>query len=617
MSPILFGERPLRARAVQWLVVVLCLLSAGYYLASTTWSVWHHGWTEMFADQFQLYAKLLELPFPESVLTPDNQHRHVVSHLGRLAELHWGGGGQAISIAVNLGMLWLLWLTLAAWTGRERALPLATRAALLLLATLALMWRGSARTQFHGNEGLQVYLVILCAIIAVHCVESMRSRPRWQPLAGALLAATAATFSFASGVAVFAVFVALVVVRRVAPRWIVASVVYTALALSAYVFLMPGGGAVRASLTFAPLQLLQHATTWLASFWTTGWLAYAGEGVVGIDAAGMTTVTPPLGAWLVASAQALFALVGGPGLLDLASVIGALGVLLLFGCAWRAWRDPAAVSRVEVLGIGLAGFAMVVALLVALGRNWLFIAVPGQLLADRYVIWTNVFWLGLALAIGARVGRGPLAAATAGAVAIALAVLLYPTHQIGSGWAQAVERLVEQRAAQIAAGVHGQGMAEHTATGSRQFTLPVLEVLRRHQAGMFRHPRQRLIGASPVLPPTAAALASISVPRRVEEDGTGALAGWHIEGRLLDPGLRARIDGLVVAERSGRIVGIGEFSFAERVTPWRRIDRVAEGFDAYFRADADCSGLRLYGVDAAATAFVALAEIADCAQPDR
>ncbi len=242
MSPILFGERPLRARAVQWLVVVLCLLSAGYYLASTTWSVWHHGWTEMFADQFQLYAKLLELPFPESVLTPDNQHRHVVSHLGRLAELHWGGGGQAISIAVNLGMLWLLWLTLAAWIGRERALPLATRAALLLLATLALMWRGSARTQFHGNEGLQVYLVILCAIIAVHCVESMRSRPRWQPLAGALLAATAATFSFASGVAVFAVFVALVVVRV-----IVASPSFQARAIS--------GGSCRVSMPGARVSM--------------------------------------------------------------------------------------------------------------------------------------------------------------------------------------------------------------------------------------------------------------------------------------------------------------------------------------------------------------------------
>ena len=102
MNPVIVWERRWRGRAVQWLVVGLCLLSVGYYLASTTWSVWHHGWTEMFADQFQLYAKLLELPFPESVLTPDNQHRHVISHLGRLAELHWGGGGQEISIAVNL-----------------------------------------------------------------------------------------------------------------------------------------------------------------------------------------------------------------------------------------------------------------------------------------------------------------------------------------------------------------------------------------------------------------------------------------------------------------------------------------------------------------------------------
>jgi hypothetical protein len=602
------------ARGIHGALALLCLLALAYYAASTSWAVWHHGFTEMFADQFQLYAKLLNQPFPENVLSTDNEHRHVLSHLGRLVELRFGQGGQEISIGVNLVMMWALASALALWIALDRQLPSTLRWAMVLAAALAIFWRGSARTQFHGNEGLQVYLVILCAMVAVHCAESMRAQARWRFVLVAWLASVAATFSFATGVAVFAVMSAMVVLRRVQFRWVTITLAGAVLALYTYMFVMPGAQSVRASLNFDPLVQLSHANTWLASFWTTAWLSYADSGNAGVDATSMAGIAPPLGAALVQSAQSVFEFTGQPSLLRLAAFIGGGGVLLFLLLAWRAWRDPNSVSRSEALGLGLAGFALTVALLVALGRNWLFVASPEQLLADRYVIWTNLFWFGLAIAAGARWARQAYASAAFALATLAVALMLYPSHQVGSGWAQSAERGVELRAAQIAAGVMVHGIGEHAAIGERALMLSVFETLRKHRIGMFRHPRQRLIGETLKLP-SAPELPRVhlSILERVVDDPPGAMSGWHIEGRLSDPQLRNKIDGLLVADPAGHVVGLGEFSFSWMTAGWQRIDRIAEGFDVYIRNDPDCSRLQLYGVDAEATHFVALGAIPDCA----
>lgn len=604
-----------RLRAI---LAALCLLLAAYYACTTIASVWQLGFTEMFADQFRQYARLLELPFPDNVLAPDNAHRQIASNMVRLADLHWGAGNQRIGVMSGLLMLVVAWVMLVVCIWRDTLRGTLFRAAAVLLATVALMWMGAARMQFHGNESFQVYLVMICAVLVIFCVERLRDAPALKPVAWAIAAALLALLTFGTGVAVFGLLVAMMVVRGVALRWLLPTALIGAAAVLSYLFLLPGADGVRGSLTLAPLEVARNASCWLASFWTSSWLSFAHEGGAGITPEQMATL--PSGAAIVVSARWMFALTGQPSLLNMACGLGAAGMLVWGGLILHAWRHPRSVSSIHALGLGLSTFALMIAVLVALGRATLFAQHPDQILAERYVQWTNVFWLGLALAFACWCARGQGPAPDVGMriggfgiaiAAIAVAGLVYPTHWLWHGWAASAEREIEKRAAQLQTGVLTPGIETHTDTPDLQHLQSALDVLRLHAAGMFRSPRSRLMGTTlPRLPVLAGdPLVHLGAVTAVAAYGESGHRGWQVDGDLLDPGLRHIIDGLIAVDGTGRVVGMGEFGYSYRRWRWTPVDFSAEGFDLYARSLAPCTVITVYGVDDAATRFVGLVAI--------
>jgi hypothetical protein len=589
----------------------LCLLFAAYYTITASVAIWHLGFSEMFADQFTQYPRLLELQFPDNVIAPDNAHRQITSNLVRLADIHWGGGDQLIGVFIGLCFLLVTLVILVVRLLSDRDHDLSFRFAAATLAAVALMWMGSARILFHSNDSVQVYLVMTCTLIVITCVESLRDRPSLMTSAMALAASYVAMLSFGTGVGVFGLLVAMMVIRRVELRWMLPTALIGSLGVFAYMFLMPGSEGVRGSLTLVPLEVGRNAATWLSSFWFASWLSFADAGAAGINAELMSLTRS--GAVLVTTARAAFAVTGQPPLLSLAFVIGVAGLGLLAILTLRAWRRPDSVTRTEALGLGLSLFAACVAVIVGLGRSQLFAIYPEQVLADRYVQWTNLFWLGLALALGARVAHRRWGIATSVAVALLVSAMVYPTHWLWHGWALTVERRIEQRAAEAQVGVIAAGIFEHYALTDVDTVKSKIAILRRHQVGMFRAPRNRLMGESLVLPKSAAdPLVNLGTLDFVEEEQAAKVPGWHIEGYLLDGGLRRQIDGLLVANDAGQVLGLGEFGYRMGPDNWRRIDATAEGFDVYLRAEAPCRGLTLFGVDDAAQRFIPLATLPEC-----
>lgn len=118
--------------------------------------------------------------------------------------------------------------------------------------------------------------------------------------------------------------------------------------------------------------------------------------------------------------------------------------------------------------------------------------------------------------------------------------------------------------------------------------------------------------ANSLLVPIAAG-AEISEAKKVDESIRVPISGWALEGVLIDPDLRRRISGVIAVAADGTVIGLGEFSFIRRAKGLGRLDAIADGFDLYFRTPVeDCSSIRLYGVDDAASIFVPLAEWRHC-----
>ena len=610
-------ERSVASRWAAAAMSAMLLAVAAYYAGSTLFAVWHYGWSEMFADQFWQYTKLIEQPFPMSIMLPDSQHRQVMSHLLRLADIRYGGGDQVIGVIAGLAAMIALLSALCVVIWRQREWTVLVRAAITTLATAALMWMGSARMQFHGNEAFQVYAIMGCAVLAILAIERLRARARSRYLVFALIAATVAAMTFASGIAVFGLVVVMLWLRRMPARWLLGSVAASLLLVLAYTVLLPGGDSVRGMVSLSPGPIAKNTAAWLGSAWVNAWLAFADAGIAGVDADLMARER--LGAPLVASARWLSAVFGQPSRVAMATVIGLGGLMGLAGLGWRLRRCPEHRSTVEIVGVGLAVFALGVALLVAVGRSQLFALVPDQVLADRYLPWSVLFWLGLAMATAARLTAVPGGPWLTAAAALLVPVLLYPTHRLGYGVAAAIERSVEMRAAQLQAGVFATGMARHCAIANLDYVRGFVATLREHRVGMFRQPRNHLLGTTVThLPGAAAAQAWVGDLQPLREDGSTAFAGWAVQGVLLDARLRERIDGLVVVDAQRRVVGIGEFSYRTRgAGGWSRIDRVADGFDVAIVADAACTGLHLYGVDDAGQRFEALAPLPTCSRPPR
>jgi hypothetical protein len=489
---IVVSRATARAVAAVWWLLALAFVVSG------TLAVLQLGITELYADQWRQYLPYVQEAFPASAFVADNGHRSVFPALIRLAELHWMDGNQWLQLLAGLMFALTAWGIAARIALRDGTLAWLDRAVAVAVVAFAIFWLGNARMLLHGNESANVYLIMLSLVAAVAlAMDRAAGAPR---LTGAGALGVVAAFSFGPGLAVFVGVIAVLLLQR---RWRAAAGLAIAMFVTLAVYMaIPGGDGVRNSLHIAPLANLRTAATWLSSMWLHLLLP-----LVDIDVAARV----PFG--LSGAAQAIArgwqALFGNPWHDVLPFTVAGMA-----GLAWLAWLSARAVRRdagpAMLLGLGMAWFAFAVAGIVALGREEYFAAHPGQIVANRYVPWSCLFWAGLLVAaIGARgTGSGAAAAVASGertdaaapvarlrplhALVLAILFLGLATNGGFRVWSRIVQNGVRVDAAGFASGV-----VDATASFGETVSAEVvhgLPVLREARVSMFAWPEARLIG---------------------------------------------------------------------------------------------------------------------------
>ncbi|MCK7593869.1 hypothetical protein [Pseudomarimonas salicorniae] len=597
MHEVTEGGRARPRRGASLGAGVLAMLVALALGLSTLAHIASYGFAEIYSDQFRQYRNIQQAGMPAALFQPDNGHRQVLPNLVRWMDVEFGQADQRIPLSVGLLMIIAVWGLLLSLAWRERRNSPALAGAVALIATVGLFWAGSARVQYHGNEAVQVHLVILLMLWATRSISALGDTP-WRGWAVGLGCAVLAMLSFATGVAVFAGLLGLAVVLRRPWKEVLVAGAISAACLLTYTFVLPGGDGVRNTISLQPLALAEVAATWIGAFPTTSWLALPVEGAFGAGPE-RVAATGLVGFVLQLSAQALRGLFGWQSQLAAAPVAGVLGFALLAGFCARCWRAPERAGQLERCALGIALFAAALSALVAVGRLEYFKVHPEQMLADRFALYSALFWFALLLCAVARWGEGrwPWLGV---AVALGAAVWILPTQELGRGWASHSARVMEARAAQAQSGVLLDGWAGFADMPDLDAVEASLDYYRQAELGMFRTPRSRAMGRQ-------LAAAQLGEADRLPAQGVRLLAAnpvdspvgpaWHLQG-VLETRIGAD-DGVWAVDAQGAVIGVGElgpgplqrFGFQDR-SDWLQ-------FDLYLRGSwQPCSGVRLFLVDA-------------------
>lgn len=576
-------------RVAPWLLAVAALA----FVATGLWAVATLSWTELYADQWRVHAVHLEQSFPWSVLIHDNGHRQVLPALVRVAEIRLGIGGMALQYLLGTATALLAWALLARTALVDSSLALSTRWLVVALAAFALFWLGLARILLSAYESPTDYFLVACVVGAL--LLATRPQPTAADTAGAALLALLGTFCYGSGVAGFGAVAMLLAVQRRwrGVGWIVAAAVGTALL---YVLLPASGGGGNA-LRIDPVNNILDAAAWLGSLATHlfGWL---------IDPDASRSFPGALRAAVLPLATAWREAVGSLehtrwfALLSLPAVVG------LAVATWRAWRRGDA-GRMHRVGLGLAWFAVGMALIVALARTAYFQEHPGQRYANRYLLWSSLFWLGIMVAWLSRSPVRPAACAVTApsrppvpAVAVALAMLAagWATSSNFRIWGEIVQANIRRDVAGIVSGVVPAGVD----LGETVFAEVERNrsVYRRHHYNAFGWPEARVLGLAVAAGagasgPNATLMATPVANRlqpgaalRLEVAVAGPAPGpWPPRLLALHDGVAT---GVLVAQRSGAsapsyvgfvalpegaVIRIGELDDDGRLRCWVGCDR--------------------------------------------
>ncbi len=586
------------------LVAVVVLALAALWLATSLVAIANYGLRYPAFDQFRLYVDYLSRDFPDSVLQLENGHRPILPALLRVAEVHLFGANQRLQLLVGalLALLGAAVPARAAWHDRASA---AAGAAGVLLAVLGVFWLGNARMLMHGNELVHTYLVVACAGLVAWGLHAGRERRPGAAMAVAGGLALAATFSFGPGMAVFAALFLLAAALRYPWRSAIAPALMFVAAVALYLAELPGDGGVRDSLALRPLDNLSVQLRWLAAPWFHAWLGYADPAVLGM-VAGDDGIDHALGV----SARALAAALGEGWVARAGLGLGALGLAAWVALGLRAWRQGRAMSRLGAIAFGLASFGLGTAAIIALGRLEYFDQHPGQVLADRYLPWSCLFWLGLALgALDLRPRRAArLAAWSAPALALAAMVVLQPSQVTRAGWSAAVHRAIQHASVAAQLGLWDAERMPRHDDASRDAVERTLALMRERGLSMFGEPTYALHRQGWRAPPGDAAVPAGSLARvvRTLAPEPGQPPAVAIEGWFGDIPGRPRELLLVVVDEAGAPRGLARLSFIGPHKRGLRLDLPPRrGFDGYVLEPAPGERLRVLALHPGTRAVLA------------
>jgi hypothetical protein len=465
-----------------------------------------------YADPWRFLVRFLTTPFPENVFAADNGHREVLPNLVRVAELHAFAANQWLQI--GCGVVLALAAAAAALAAFAKHQP-AVRAAAALLISIGWFWLGNARKLAHGNESVSLFCVLGAVLAGLVALRSAGATASWR---GGLIAAACgvvATYSFGAGLAAFLAFTMVLVMARAA---LVSFVPLLLIAGAALVPLLSGLPSTP-GFEWAIGERLDYLLRWLGAP-----LVWAGSPLLDPEHAARLPcqlvrdmLTPIADAAHAACGPRLAA--RWP-----AAAAGGIGLLWLVTATIRHRRrggDP-----LERLALGLAWFGTGVGCLVVGLRVGYFRQYPDQLTSARYVPWSVLLWLGLALTLvlRARSARRALW------LALAVALLLAPSQVWSARAAHRQRTVAERTAAGVAVGVLPRDFP--LVESEEKDVLAAAPLLRAAGAAMFAWPETAVLGRT--LAPTAlqpVAFTDLAV-RKVDNrfPGTGAAVQFHADG---------------------------------------------------------------------------------------
>ncbi|HET7844181.1 MAG TPA: hypothetical protein VFL14_08525, partial [Xanthomonadales bacterium] len=492
------------------------------------------------------------------------------------------GADQSATTAVAFVLALASIAVLLRGTFEDDRLGSVQRAAIACFVALALFWLGNGRMLVQTSEMLNVQFALLALLLGAGAlVRAQHGRAAaWSAAAAAC--ATAATFTFGPGIAAFPALLAVAVAIRVPWRGVASFALALPLVLWLYLFAMPGDEGVRGNLVVDPLVNLRQAMQWLGAPQFTAWLGL--DDPVADPTLRGAIVYQWGGNALLDSARAISAhLPAQGGWLSSSTIVGAIGLFAAAAIALRTWWRRRDAMRLEAMALALALFGAGVAFVIALGRHDLFAKYPGQIFADRYLPWSCLFWLGLAIAaVRALPQRW---GALAGVAAISVAALAYPIHAVQAGWAESFSLLAERGAIALRLGVWDEQVMPWPAEATRPQVQRTMALLREWDGTIWQGLPERDRVLVPGNQDTAGA-STLAVARTFVDPETNRTV-LVFEGHTTWP---QRAGELLVVDAAGRFRGLGLLHGRH---DWRDLVRppASDVFVAGYAFAGDCGPL--------------------------
>lgn len=515
---------------------------AGLYAAAALLVMWRAPRVP-YADGWRFLGAFVRGRFPGNVFHADNGHYEVLPNAVRVLEMHLFQANQSLQVAVGIALL--LASVGVGWRMLRRVPSPQARAAAGLALVIGLCWLGNVRTLGHANETVHAYAVTLFLMLGTWALVRRQPGPSAWDAVLASLCGLLAALSFGSGIAVFAGYLVVSLVRRA--RWQVAALLCGSSAL-VFLLLRAGGGGAGLPV-LAPASQLDILVRWLAAPWLyAAWPA--------VDPAIAAQVPMPALQTLLGRVAAGWEALFGPVALSRwpHAVLSSGGVAALTWMSVACWRRPDD-SPARLAGLALAWFALAVGAMVALVRAPYFDLHPNQVVATRYVVWSSLFWagLGIALVAGAKCPSRALLSA------VAMGLVLLPSQVWMAGLADRMNRAADQTALAAAVGVLDPELdMGETVPAELVAALPAVQ-----QAGtaVFAWPEARMLGTA--LPGGAVA---VPVQAMVIEPAANLLG---------EPGRRVRLragaaDGrrLLLVDADGIVRGLAAPGATSPGEPW-------------------------------------------------
>lgn len=479
-------SRTFRLRWPACTVATWCL--AGLYLSvAIAGMVWLAPGVP-YADPWRFYARLLDTPWPANVLAVDNGHAEILPNLVRWLDLTQFHGSQWLQILT--GLVWFvlclwLWVTHAPdhreATNGAAAADTLSRAAWALTGVIGLAWFGSGRTLTHANESVHAYLLLACLFGAIRLADAGDGRR----LAAALLLGLIATLTFGTGIAVFAALWLVLWLRRAGMRALASCAVAALVSVIIYYLLPRAHGGASGGMALEPWA---QAGAWLR--WLGAPYLYAAGPLV--DTTLLERLPPALHAVFGPMAR-LSEQAFGPARTAVwpERGLGLVGLLLLGGYTWNAWRRADRCTPREHLALATGWFAAACGLLVVLARVDYFRDHPTQIYSNRYLVWSALFWAALLAQSALRLHAGGHRR-TAGALPLLVALILLPSTL----WMWLPARHMQQLARYDAIGV-AVGAIDRQAPHGENVVAEMVRarpILKAHHTSIFAWPASRLLG---------------------------------------------------------------------------------------------------------------------------